>query len=161
MIKHWLSFEIFAQLEARNLPTCGCKHTMDGLRNLLVLSITLFSTYTMPNKHYSSKPTWWHTTTWLSNIVWSRQKWDSETRNPPTCGCESVADGPTIMLGVFITLICIYTKPNKHYSSKRTSLRCHLMAKCCLKGGRKSRSDAEICQHVAVKVWSKDLQSCW
>ena len=53
-------------------------------------------------------------------------------------GCKSMKKGPTIMLGVFITLLYMYTMPNKHYSSKPTSLRYHLMAKRCLKVGRKS-----------------------
>ena len=51
-------------------------------------------------------------------------------------------EGPTIMLGVFIILLYMYTMPNKHYSSKPTSLRYHLMAKRCLKVGRKSKSEA-------------------
>ena len=51
-------------------------------------------------------------------------------------------ESPTIMLGVFITLFYIWTMPNKHYSSKPTSLRYHLMAKRCLKVGRESRSEA-------------------
>ena len=46
------------------------------------------------------------------------------------------------MLGVFIILLYMYTMPNKHYSSKPTSLRYHLMAKCCLKVGRKSKFEA-------------------
>jgi len=47
-------------------------------------------------------------------------------------------EGPTIMLGVFITLIYAYTMPNKHYCSTYMLLYPHLMAKCCLKVGRKS-----------------------
>jgi len=57
-------------------------------------------------------------------------------------------EGPTIMLGVFITLLYIYTMPNKHYSSKPTSLRYHLMAKRCLKVGRKSKSEARVGEKV-------------
>ena len=70
-------------------------------------------------------------------------------------------EGPTIMLGVFITLLYIYTMPNKHYSSKPTSLRYRLMAKHCLKVGRKSKFlpnlRQETCLHVAVKVWLMPL----
>ena len=51
-------------------------------------------------------------------------------------------EGLTIMLGVFITLIYTYTMPNNLYYSKPTSLRCHLMAKCYLRVGKKSRSEA-------------------
>jgi len=46
-------------------------------------------------------------------------------------------EGPTIMLGVFITLIYTYTMPNNLYCSKPTSLRCHLMAKRYLRVGKK------------------------
>ena len=53
-----------------------------------------------------------------------------------------MAEGLTIMLGVFITLVYTYTMPNNHYCSKPTSLRCHLMAKCYLRVGKKSRSEA-------------------
>ena len=63
------------------------------------------------------------------------RKSKSEARNLPTWGCKSMMDGPTIMLGVFITLLYMYTMPNKHYSSKPTSLRYHLMANHCLKVG--------------------------
>ena len=66
----------------------------------------------------------------------------SEARNLPTCGCKSMLEGLTIMLGVFITLIYTYTMPNNHYCSKPTSLRCHLMAKCDLRVGKKSKSEA-------------------
>ena len=51
-------------------------------------------------------------------------------------------EGPRIMLGVFITLIYTYTMPNNLYCSKPTSLRCHLMAKCYLRVGKKSTSEA-------------------
>jgi len=53
-----------------------------------------------------------------------------------------MVEGPTIMLGVFITLIYTYTMPNNHYCSKPTSLRCHLMAKCYLRVDKKSTSEA-------------------
>jgi len=48
-----------------------------------------------------------------------------------------MVEGPTIMLGVFITLIYTYTMPNNLYCSKPTSLRCHLMAKRYLRVGKK------------------------
>jgi len=65
-----------------------------------------------------------------------------EARNLPTWGCESMMEGPTIMLGVFITLLYTHEMANKHYSSKPTPLRYHLMAKRCLKVGRKSKFEA-------------------
>ena len=91
----------------------------------------------------------------------SQQKSESEARNLPPCGCKSVVEGLRNMLNVFINLLCTYTMPNKHYYSKPTSLTCHLMAKHCLKVGRNQNLRQEIWQHVAVKVWWRDLQSCW
>ena len=61
----------------------------------------------------------------------------SEARNLPTWCCKSMLERPTIMLGVFITLIYTYTMPNNLYCSKPTSLRCHLMAKRYLRVGKK------------------------
>ena len=66
-------------------------------------------------------------------------------------GCKSMTEGPTIMLGVFITLLYTYTMPNNHYCSKPTSLRCHLMAKCCLKVGKNRDLRQETCQHGGCK----------
>ena len=60
--------------------------------------------------------------------------------------------GPRNMLGVFITLLYTYTMPINYYSSKPTSLRCHLLAKHCLKASRNQNLRHEISQHVAVKV---------
>ena len=92
----------------------------------------------------------------------SRQKSESEARNPPPCGCKSMMGGLTIMLGVFINLLYTYTLPNNHYSTTYMLLYPHLMAKHCLKVGRKLRSERhETCQQVAIKVWWMDLQSCW
>ena len=92
----------------------------------------------------------------------SRQKSESEARNLPPCGCKSMVEGLTIMLGVFINLLCTYTMPNKHYYSKPTSLRCHLMDKHCLEVGSWNRNlRQEICPHVAVKVWWRALEMCW
>ena len=128
---------------------------------MLELFITLLYTYTMPNKHYSSKPTSLRYHLMAKRCLKVGRKSKSEARNLPTWGCKSMMEGPTIMLGVFITLLYTYTMPNNHYSSKPSSLRCHLMAKHCLKVGRNQNLRQEICQHVAVKVWWRDLQSCW
>ena len=62
----------------------------------------------------------------------------SEAWNPPTCGCKSMMDGLTIMLGEFINLLYTYTLPNNHYSTTYMQLYPHLMAKHWLKVGRKS-----------------------
>ena len=71
-------------------------------------------------------------------------------------GGKSMMDGLTIMLGVFINLLYTYTLPNNHYSTTYMLLYPHLMAKHCLKVGRKSSFFPDLrhetCQHVAVKV---------
>ena len=71
-----------------------------------------------------------------------------------------MVEGLRNMLNVFINLLCTYTMPNKHYYSKPTSLRCHLMAKHCLEVGRNQNLRQEICPHVAVKVWWGALEIC-
>ena len=96
----------------------------------------------------------------------SRQKFRifawSEAWNQPTCGSKSMVGELTIMLRVFINLLCTYTMPNKHYNSKPISLRCHLMAKHYLKKWGKNRDlRQETCQQVGVKVCWRDLQSFW
>jgi len=83
-----------------------------------------------------------------------------EARNLPPCGCKSMVEGLRNMLNVFIKLLCTNTMPNKHYYSKPTSLRCHLMAKHCLEVGRNRNLRQEICPHVAVKVWWRALEIC-
>ena len=109
---------------------------------MLGVFITFLYTYTMPNKHSSSKPTSLRYHLMAKYCLKEGRKSRSESRNPPTLGCKSMMEGPTIMLGVFITFLYTYTMPNNHYCSKPTSLRYHLMAKYCLKEGRKSRSEA-------------------
>ena len=59
MAKHCLisrqKIRIFAWSEARNLPTCGCKSMMDGLRVFIMLGVfinLLYIAHTMPNNHY-------------------------------------------------------------------------------------------------------------
>jgi len=54
MVKHCLTVGRKSRSEARNLPTCGCKSMMDGLRIMLGVFITLLYTHTMPNNHYCS-----------------------------------------------------------------------------------------------------------
>ena len=49
-------------------------------------------------------------------------------------------DGLTIMLRVFIILLCFHTMPNNHYCSTYMMPYPHLMAKHCLTIGRKSGS---------------------
>jgi len=61
------------------------------------------------------------------------RKSGSEGRNPPTSGCKSMVEGLTIMLGVFINLLCTHTMPNNHYCSTYMMAYPHLMAKLVLK----------------------------
>ena len=78
---------------------------MDGLRILLGVSITLLYTYTMPMKHYSSKPTSLRYHLMAKCCLKVGRKSKSEARNLPTWGCKSMMEDPTIMLGVFIILL--------------------------------------------------------
>ena len=48
-----------------------------------------------------------------------------------------MVEGLTIMLGVFINLLCTHTMPNNHYCSTYMMAYPHLMAKHCLTIGRK------------------------
>jgi len=131
-----------SESEARNLPPCGCKSMTDGPRNMLRMFITLFYTHTMPINHYCSKPTSLRWYLMAKCRLRLGRKSESEARNLPPCGCKSMVDGPRNMLGVFITLFYTHTMPNNHYCSNPTSLRCHLMTKCYLRVGKKSRSEA-------------------
>ena len=134
----------------------GCKSMIEGPTSMLGVFIILLYMYTMPNKHYSSKPTSLRYRLMAKHCLKVSRKSKSEARNLPTWSCKSMMEGPTIMLGVFIILLYMYTMPNKHYGSKPTSLRYHLMAKHCLKVGRKSKFlpnlRQETCLHGAVKV---------
>ena len=65
--------------------------------------------------------------------AWKAQEIEFEAWNLPTCGCKSMMERPTNKLGVFIALLCTYTKPNKHYSSTWMIVYTHLMAKLALK----------------------------
>ena len=104
-------------------------------------------------------PTWWHTPTWWPNIAWKSSEnqrfltW-SEAWNLPTCGCKSmVGEGLTIMLGVFINLLYTHTMPNNHYCSTYMMAYPHLMAKHCLKVGRKSRDFSLIWGMKPAYMW--------
>jgi len=136
---------------------------VERLAIMLGVFITLVYTYTMPNNLYCSKPTSLRCHLMAKHYLRVGKKSRSEARNLPTWCCKSMVEGPTIMLGVFITLVYTYTMPNNLYCSKSTSLRCHLMAKRYLRVGKILILDLrhKICQHGAVKVWWRDLQSCW
>jgi len=139
--------------EARNLPSRGCKSMPEGLRKVLGVFITFLYTYTMPNKHYFSKPSSLRCHLMAKHCLIVGRNRISEARNLPSCGCKSMTEGLRIVLGVFITLLYTYTMPNNYYFSEPSSLRSHLMAKHCLIVCRnRIFLRQEICPHVAVKV---------
>ena len=57
-----------------------------------------------------------------------------EGRKTQTCGHKSMVEGLTIMLGVFINLLCTYTMPNNHYCSTYMNgispLECQILTEC-------------------------------
>jgi len=134
---------------------------LEGLTIMLGVFITLIYTYTMPNNHYCSKPTSLRCHLMAKCDMRVGKKSRSEARNLPTCGCKSMLEGLTIMLGVFITLIYTYTMPNNHYCSKPTSLRCQLMAKRYLRVGKKSRSEARNLPTCGCKSTLEGLTISW
>jgi len=138
---------------------------IEGLTIILRVFINLLYTHTMPNNHYcrTYMMTYPHLMAkhCLSFGIFS---W-SEAWNLPTCGCECVIEGLTIMLRVFINLLYTHTMPNNHYCRTYMMIYPHLMAKYCLSVSRKSIIFPDLRHetgpHVAVKVWLRDLQSCW
>ena len=107
--------------------------------------------------------------TWWPNVASKSAEigiWGEKTAI--ICGCKSMTEGLRNMLNVFLNLLYIHTMPNNHYCSTYMMAYPHLMAKHYLTVGRKSKIEIfptdlrhETCQHVAVKVWWMDLQSCW
>ena len=157
MAKHCLRVgrksRIFAWSEAWNLPTCGCKSMMDGLTIMLGVFINLLYTHTMPNNHYCSTYMMPYPHLMAKHCLTSQQKiqifaW-SEAWNLPTCGCKSMVEGLTIMLGVFINLLYTHTMPNNHYCSTYMMLYPHLMAKHCLTSGQK------------IEIWGMKPANMW
>ena len=133
----------FSWSEAWNLPTCGCKSMVEGLTIMLGVFINLLYTHTMPNNHYCSTYMMPYPHLMAKHCLRVGRKsrfflW-SEAWNLPTCGCKSMVEGLTIMLGVFINLLYTHTMPNNHYCSTYMLPYPHLMAKHCLRVGRKSR----------------------
>jgi len=144
--------------EARNLPSCGCKSMPEGLRIVLGVFITLLCTYTMPNKHYSCKPSSLRCHLMAKHCLRVGRNWISEARNLPSCSCKSMTEGLRIVLGVFITFLYTYTMPNKHYSCKPSSLRCHLMAKRSDESWQKSESEARNLPSCGCKSMTEGLR---
>ena len=163
----WQEIEIFSWSEAWNPPTWGCKSMVEGLTIMLGVFMTLLYTYTMPNIYYSSNlhaaipPLDGQTCLKLAGnrdffLIWGMK--------PANMGCKSMVEGLTIMLGVFITLLYIYTMPNIYYSTTYMLLYPHLMAKLAWSWQEIeifSWSEAWNPPTWAVKVWWRDLQSCW
>ena len=83
---------------------------------------------------------------WQKIKIFSR----SEAWNPPTWGCKSMVEGSTIMLGVFMTLLCIHTMPNMCYCSTCMLLYPHLQKSVkvdylCFISAAKSESLFSLC----------------
>jgi len=159
MAKRCLTVGRNRNLRARNLPPCGCKSMVEGLTIILIVFINLLCTYTMPNKQYNSKPTSLRCHLMAKRCLKVGRNWKSQARNLPSCGCKSMVEGLTIILIVFINLLCTYTMPNKQYNSKPTSLRCHLMAKHCLKVGRNWKSQARNLPSCGCKSMMEGLRN--
>jgi len=102
---------------------------MDGLIIMLRVFITLLCTYTKKNNNYNSTSVMAYPHLLAKHCLRVGRKSGPEARNPPTWGCKSMVEGPTIMLGVFITLLCIHTMPNIYYCSTCMLLYSNLMAK--------------------------------
>ena len=130
---------------------------VEGLTIMLRVLINLLYTHTMPNNHYCSTYMMPYPHLMAKRVLTISRKSSSEARNlPSTCGCKSMMDGLTIMLGVFINLLYTYTMPNNYYCSTYMMPYPHLLAKHCLTVGRKSGFlpdlRHETCLQVAVKV---------
>ena len=138
--------------EARNLPTCGCKSMMDGLRIMLGVFINLLYTHTMPNNHYCSTCMMAYTPTWWSKICLISQAENRELRHEtcPQVAVKVCWRGLTIMLRVFITLLYTHTMPNNHYCSTCMPYP-HLMAKHCLISRQK----------IEIFSWGKKPAYMW
>ena len=141
----WQKSRFFPDLRHETRQHGAVKVWMEGLTIMLGVFITLLYTHTMPNIYYCSTCMLCYTPTWWPNIAWEvGRKFEifswSEAWNPPTWGCKSMVEGPTIMLGVFITLLYTHTMPNIYYcSSLHAVLYPHLMAKHCLRSWQKIR----------------------
>ena len=129
MAKHCPEVSWKSRSEARNLPTRGCKSMVEGLKIMLGVFNTFLYTQARPNKHCCS--TYLMAYHHLMAKHWPevyRNSW-SEAWNLPTWGCKSMVEGPTIMLRVFITILCIHTMPINHYYSTYMMAYYHLKAK--------------------------------
>jgi len=144
-----------------NLPTCGCKSMVEGLRVMLEVYINLLYTHTMQNNHYCSTYMMAYPHLMAKHcLTISRKSW-SEAWNLPTFGCKSVVEGLTLILRVFINLLYTHTMPNNHYCSTYMVAYPHLMAKHCLTVGRKSRFFPDLRQswswrlEIEIFSWSE------
>jgi len=138
MAKHCLEVGRKSGSDAWNRPTSGCKSMVEGLTIMLRVFINLLYIHTKPNNHYCSTYMMAYPHLMAQHCLKVGRKSGSEAWNRPTSGCKSMVEGLTIMLRVFITLLCIHTMPNNHYYSVFMMAYPHLMAKHCLEVGRKS-----------------------
>ena len=143
---------------------------VEGPTIMLGVFITLLCTHTMPIIYYCSTCMLLYPHLMAKRVLKLALEFEifswSEARNLPTWGCKSMVEGPTIMLGVFITFLCTHTMPIIYYCSTCMLLYPHLMAKRVLNSWLEFEIFSwylrqETCQHGAVKVWWRALQSCW
>ena len=138
-------FEILTQSEARELPTSGHESVMEGPRILLIVFIVLYYTYTMAKHQYLSNRMIMIAYHHLMAKHCGNIRFDfeiltqSEARELPTSGHESVMEGPRILLIVFIVLYYTYTMAKHQYLSNRMIAYHHLMAKHCQTAGSISK----------------------
>ena len=149
MAKHCLKVARKSRSEGLDLSTCCCKSMVEGPTIMLGVFITLLYIHTMPNIYYCS------TCMMLYPHLMAKQycltisrKSRYEAWNLPTSGCKSMVEGLTIMLGVFINLLCTHTMPNNHYCSTYMMAYPHLMAKCWLESQK-------------IKIWGMKPAYMW
>ena len=133
-------FENLTQSKARELPTSGHKSVMEGPRILLVVFIAHYYTYTMAKHQYLSNRmiAYQHLMSKHCQTAGSISKigrTQSEAREVPTSGHQSVMEGPRILLIVFIALYYTYTMAKHQYLRNRMIVYHRLMAKHCRTAG--------------------------
>ena len=79
----------------------------------------------------------------------------SEAREPPTSGHQSVMEGPRILLIVFIALYYTYTMAKHQYIRNRMIVYLHLTAKHCRAAGSISKIRPNLRQENRQQVDTK------
>jgi len=161
MAKCYLRVGKKSRSEAWNGPTWCCKSILEGLVIMLEVFITLLYTYIIPNNHYCGKPSSLRCHLMAKCYLRVGKKSRSEAWNRPTWCCKSKAEWLTIMLGVFITLVYTYTMPNNHIIASLHLWGATWWPNVTWEWAKNRDLRQETGQHGAVKVWQRDLQSCW